>query len=238
MAMRVDFRSVFLATRRGREPARVVSADERILCILVPISPEDNESETEGWYLEVGFGPCEAEALLFASLEAAEAWVQERLAKAERDQPAASTGAEMSLEPRARSGENQASAPPLRILIVEDDAIQALGLESLVSSLGHQAVEMVASAPAAVVAAEQHRPDLVFMDVRLADGTNGIDAAAEIRERLGIQSIFMTAHADVQTRARIAKVKAIELLPKPVSAAAVKAALERLALSRVASTGC
>ncbi len=236
MAISVDFRSVFLATRRDREPARLVSADGRIVCILVPISPKDNESETEGWYLEVGFGPCEAEALLFASLEAAETWVRERLAPALLEQPASLNRVEVSLEATQQAGEDQTPAGLLRILIVEDDAIQALGLESLVSSLGHQVVDMVASAPAAVAAAEQHLPDLVFMDVRLADGTNGIDAASEIRDRLGISSIFMTAHADVQTRARIAQVRAIELLPKPVSAAAVAAALKTAASSQAAST--
>jgi len=227
MAMRVEFRSVFLATRRGREPARLVTADGRIVCILVPISPEDNEDETEGWYLEVGFGPCEAEALLFASLEAAETWVREQVAKFSGEQAASPDDGGVEPGTAQPSGEGAAPVAALRILIVEDDAIQALGLESLVASLGHQVVDMVASAPAAVAAAEQHRPDLVFMDVRLAEGTNGIDAATEIRNRLGIPSIFMTAHADVQTRSRIAQIRSTELLPKPVSAAAVRAALNR-----------
>jgi hypothetical protein len=80
MTSAVKFTSVSLATRKGEEPAKLVFADERLVAIIVPISPENNESETEGWYLQVGFGRCEADGVLFASLPAAEAWVRARLA--------------------------------------------------------------------------------------------------------------------------------------------------------------
>jgi len=65
------------------------------------------------------------------------------------------------------------------------------------------------------------------MDLLLADGTNGIEAAGEIRRRLGIPSLFMTAYADFQTRVRVEQVRAVELLAKPVSEAALQAALEK-----------
>src|SRR4051812_30650380 len=83
MTSAVKFTSVSLATRKGEEPARLVFADDRLVAIIVPISPEDNEGASEGWYLEVAFGRCEGDGVLFASLPAVEAWVQERLAAPE-----------------------------------------------------------------------------------------------------------------------------------------------------------
>lgn len=221
MTTGLEFTPVFLATRSSREPARLLSDGERILALLVPVGPEEGEAETEGWYLEVGFGPCEAEGLLFASLDAAETWAHERLtghagSAVGKDQPTLDAP---EAAPRA-----------LRLLIVEDDGLQALELQSLALDLGHTVVGMAATAPKAVAAAEAHRPDLVLMDVRLAESTSGIDAATEIDARFGIPSLFMTAHADVQTRARAAQVRSLELLAKPVSPDALAAALGRAAV--------
>jgi CheY-like chemotaxis protein len=56
---------------------------------------------------------------------------------------------------------------------------------------------------------------------------NGIEAAGEIRKRLGVPSIFVTAYADVQTRVSVEQVRAVELLAKPVSQAALQAALQK-----------
>lgn len=228
MVTDVESSPVYLATRHGRERAYLISADQRIAAILVAISPEDNESETEGWYLEVGFGPCEAEGLLFASLTAAKDWVRGQMASSpdtsQRVRPFTDASNKVSGNPLK---ERSALPQRLRLLIVEDDGVQALGLQSYVQDLGHTVVQMVATAPAAVKAADEYRPDLILMDVRLADGTNGIEAAAEIQRRFGILSLFMTAHADVQTRARAAQVRSVELLAKPVSLADLSAALER-----------
>lgn len=79
MALEVVFRPESLATANGDEPARLVFGDGRLVAVIVPISPEDNESDTEAWYLEVGFGRCRAEGLMFASLPEVEKWVQKQL---------------------------------------------------------------------------------------------------------------------------------------------------------------
>src|SRR4051794_21141876 len=112
------------------------------------------------------------------------------------------------IEPSSARGGDDA----LRILIVEDDKMQALALEDRLVELGHSVVGIAASAPDAIAAAERQDPNLVLMDLRLADGTNGIEAAGEIRKRLGVPSIFVTAYADVQTRVSVEQVRAVELL--------------------------
>jgi two-component system, response regulator PdtaR len=65
----------------------------------------------------------------------------------------------------------------MRVLIVEDEALIAMYLEMLVAELGHEVCACTASAAAAIEAAEAYRPDVVLMDVQLANGSCGIEAA-------------------------------------------------------------
>jgi CheY-like chemotaxis protein len=100
-----------------------------------------------------------------------------------------------------RSG--TAALPPRgRVLVVEDEYFVALDAEDALASAGFEVVGIATTAAEAVEIAQAKRPDLVLMDIRLAGARDGIDAAAEIRGRLGIPSLFATAHSDAATRAR------------------------------------
>ena len=54
------------------------------------------------------------------------------------------------------------------------------------------------------------------MDIRLAGTRDGIDAAIEIFETLGIRCIFATAHADPGVRSRAEKAVPLGLAAKAV----------------------
>src|ERR687885_1499176 len=218
MSHDVTFSPVCLATKEGLEEAQLALVEGGILAILVRA---DAAESTEGcWYLQTGFGPCEAEGVLFPDLGAVKTWVRQRL----HEHPDW-TAPSRSGQPEPKRAE--ASSRALRILIVEDDSIHALSLERHISLLGYEVVATVASGPQAIAAAATHHPDLVFMDVRLAGGTNGIAAARTIHERFGIPSIFVTGFTDPATLARIEEVKPLELLVKPIDSVAITAALRR-----------
>ena len=117
---------------------------------------------------------------------------------------------------------------PLRVLIVEDDSLLALDLEASLRDLGHEVVGLAASASAALSAAAAHRPDLVLMDISLADGTDGVDAAVEIRERIGTPAVFVTGYSDHGTRQRAAEARPIGMLVKPVEPSDVARTLKRI----------
>ena len=89
------------------------------------------------------------------------------------------------------SGAENRLAAPVRVLLVEDEILTALDIEYLVQQLGYEVCGIAVSAPEAVQAADDLRPDLVLMDIRLARGTDGIQAAGEIRTRLGIASLYL-----------------------------------------------
>jgi CheY-like chemotaxis protein len=80
-----------------------------------------------------------------------------------------------------------------RVLIIEDEMVIALDLESLVTELGHSVVGIATTCADAVDIAHQRRPDLILADIQLADGSSGVDAANQILGDTKIPVIFITA---------------------------------------------
>ena len=112
-------------------------------------------------------------------------------------------------------------AEDLRILIVEDEFLIALELESSLLDAGYRVVGIAVTAKEAVAMARSEQPDLVIMDIRLADRSDGVDAAVELFDTFGIRSIFASAHADAETRKRAAPAKPVGWVQKPYSAEAL-----------------
>ncbi len=92
-----------------------------------------------------------------------------------------------------------------RILIVEDESIIARDIEESLTSLGFEVVSLEVSGEKAVERASREKPDLVLMDIVLQGPLDGIEAAAEIRSRLGIPVIYLTAYtgSKVMERAKV-----------------------------------
>jgi DNA-directed RNA polymerase specialized sigma24 family protein/CheY-like chemotaxis protein len=82
------------------------------------------------------------------------------------------------------------------VLIIEDESIIALDLESIVKGLGHEVVGIAATRDDAVRKALLHKPGLVLADVRLADGSSGVDAVADILRSFDVPVIFITAYPE------------------------------------------
>jgi len=79
------------------------------------------------------------------------------------------------------------------VLIIEDEPIIALDLTRLVRELGHKVVGVAATRAEAVEFARRSPPGLVLADIRLADGSSGMDAAADILASHDVPVIFITA---------------------------------------------
>lgn len=79
------------------------------------------------------------------------------------------------------------------VLIIEDEPIIALDLTRLVLEVGHEVVGVAATRDEAVDLAMSFKPGLLLADIRLADGSSGIDAATQILRNFDIPVIFITA---------------------------------------------
>ena len=86
-----------------------------------------------------------------------------------------------------------------RILVVEDDGVTALSLQDVLRRLEHDVVGLASTGREAITLAEAEQPDIILMDIWLAGPMSGIEAARQIRQRLDIPIVFVTAHSDEST---------------------------------------
>src|SRR5215831_17313234 len=87
--------------------------------------------------------------------------------------------------------------PPLRLMLVDDHEVVRSGLRAMLEAAGDMRVIAEAGTVRdAIVQAERTKPDVIVMDVRLADGS-GIEATREIRaQRPETRVLMLTSFAD------------------------------------------
>jgi PAS domain S-box-containing protein len=110
-------------------------------------------------------------------------------------------------------------------MVVEDEVVVQLHLTRIVEELGYELVGAAADREDALEQGRESCPELVLMDIHLADGTDGIDTARQLVEELECAVIFISAYADESTVERAQKVGAAGYLVKPFTATQVRAAI-------------
>ena len=120
------------------------------------------------------------------------------------------------------------------VLIIEDEAMIAWMLESLLEDMGFTAITIVATGQEALAAAGQLKPGLIVSDINLGPiGFDGIKAAATIRQSLPAPVLFVTAHAGADALERIREdVPGALILPKPLGSDALRQAVVDLVARR------
>ena len=120
--------------------------------------------------------------------------------------------------------------PPHRVLIAEDEALIRLDLAEMLREEGYEIVGEAGDGQEAVELAEQLKPDLVIMDVKMPR-RDGIDAASEIASKRIAPIVILTAFSqrDLVEKARDAG--AMAYLVKPFTISDLIPAIE-VALSR------
>lgn len=141
--------------------------------------------------------------------------------------------------PSSPSSESQSRQPkpPVadarkRVVIAEDEALIRLDLKETLGELGYDVVGEAGDGERAVALAEQLRPDLVILDVKMPV-LDGISAAQRITSQHIAAVVILTAFSqrDLVERARDAG--AMAYLVKPFSSSDLLPAIE-MALSRYA----
>lgn len=90
-----------------------------------------------------------------------------------------------------------AAHPGKHALIIEDEMLIALEVESLLHDFGFVSCDIVDNSADALKSALAHRPDLVTADLRIIGGT-GVEAVAAITDRLGpVPHLYVTGNADM-----------------------------------------
>jgi len=113
-----------------------------------------------------------------------------------------------------------------KILIVEDEFIEASDLKKRLENLGYSVLGIVGTGEDAVKKAEELDPELVLMDIMLKGNMNGIQAAEQIMENHDIPVIYLTAYFDNQTLEQAKKTAPYGYIIKPYEDMGLRSAIE------------
>jgi CheY-like chemotaxis protein/DNA-directed RNA polymerase specialized sigma24 family protein len=112
------------------------------------------------------------------------------------------------------------------VLIVEDEPLIALDLQRILEGLGHSVSSIARTHKDALKAARIEKPGLVIADIRLADGSSGLDAVNDILRSFAVPVVFVTAFPE-----KLATGTGPEptfVIPKPFREDAVKAIVSQV----------
>jgi CheY-like chemotaxis protein len=111
------------------------------------------------------------------------------------------------------------------VLIIEDEPIIAMDIETIVRDLGHDVTAIAVTRDEAVREAKAQRPGLVLADIQLADNSSGIDAVKDILADFEVPVIFITAFPERLLTGD--RPEPAFLITKPFQRATVKAAISQ-----------
>ena len=126
----------------------------------------------------------------------------------------------------------QPAGPPRRVVIAEDEALIRLDLAEMLAEEGYDVVGQAGDGEAAVALAEEHRPDLVVLDVKMPR-LDGIAAAQRIAEQRIAPVVILTAFSQRELVERARDAGAMAYLVKPFTKDDLVPAVE-MAVSRFA----
>jgi len=128
--------------------------------------------------------------------------------------------------------EHPAPAPARRVVVAEDEALIRLDLSEMLAEEGYDVVGQAADGEAAVALAEEHRPDLVVLDVKMPK-LDGISAAERIARQRIAPVVILTAFSQRELVERARDAGAMAYLVKPFGKNDLVPAIE-MAVSRFA----
>jgi len=112
-----------------------------------------------------------------------------------------------------------------RVLIIEDEPLIAMDLETIVRDQGHEVTGVAVTRDEAVALAMDDRPGLVLADIQLADDSSGIDAVKDILAQFNVPVIFITAFPERLLTGE--RPEPTFLITKPFQRSTVKAAISQ-----------
>jgi PAS domain S-box-containing protein len=110
--------------------------------------------------------------------------------------------------------------------VVEDEAIVARDIQVQLKALGYEPVAHAKRGEDAVTLVGELLPDLVLMDIQLAGDMNGVQAAAEIRQRFAVPVVFLTAFAEDSTLEQAKQAEPFGYVLKPYAERELRIVLE------------
>ena len=115
-----------------------------------------------------------------------------------------------------------------RVLIVEDEFLIALQLETILITAGYDVVGIMSDRGGLAQVAGQ--PEVALVDINLRDGPTGCEIALELSRRFGTMIVYVTANPG---QIGVPAPTAVGVVHKPFSQRTIEAALTRAALAKL-----
>jgi len=132
------------------------------------------------------------------------------------------------LETSTTQDENLAEAPtPLRILLADDNTAVLGVINRVVRFLGHIVVGTAVTGKECISRAAELQPDLILLDLVMADGS-GIDTAAAISKNSDVPIVIVTGAGDPETFIRLNQANIAGHISKPFRLEDVRSVIERV----------
>lgn len=113
-----------------------------------------------------------------------------------------------------------------RVFITEDERLVAISLQWKLNSLGYEVVGIASSGQEAIEKIVETQPDLILMDIKLKGDLDGIETAEQLRAKLDIPIIYLTAYDDDATLQRAKITEPFGYLLKPYQARDLRTTIE------------
>jgi DNA-binding response OmpR family regulator len=121
----------------------------------------------------------------------------------------------------------------VRILIVEDESIVAMELESYIKKLGYTVSATCSNASDAMTIIKKQRIDIILMDICIKGDLDGVETASLIKQSHPyIEIIFLTAHLDDYNVDRAIVLNPTAYLSKPFNREELRVVL-KIALRKI-----
>lgn len=115
---------------------------------------------------------------------------------------------------------------PVRVMVVEDDAIFRLDVCTQLAAMGYAIVGEADRGDRVFALAMERRPDVILLDITLAASTDGIEAGRRLLEEADIPVVYVTANADDETFRRAVRTRPFGYVLKPVNFSELRIILE------------
>ena len=122
-----------------------------------------------------------------------------------------------------------------KILIADDNVAITMELHELLAQKGYDIIGPAHSGDEAYQLAEEHRPTVALMDIKMPGSLDGIETAQKLRLEMNIPTIFLSGHDEAAIIERAKRVKPLSFLLKPINGRQILAEME-IALFKIEAT--
>lgn len=113
----------------------------------------------------------------------------------------------------------------INILIVEDEIIVALDIQSAIESMGHKSLGIATNYNEVLEIIDKNTPDIILMDINLQNSISGIEIVEKLNETRKIPVIYLTAYTDENSINKAIKTNPVGYIVKPFNIPELKATI-------------